>query len=344
MENGSLLTIMQQAMDNAREGITISDATKNDNPLIYVNKGFTAMTGYSHEEAIGKNCRFLQGVTKGQEGARLLKEAIAQQKAVQVELVNYHKNGSLFHNKLSVTPVFDAAGKLTNFIGVQEDVTELKNKAHIEQQMLLHQLTTEVTIQVQEKERMELGKELHDNITQLLATAKLLMGTIKMRPEMSGELLQKSTELVDKSIDELRQLSKSLVGPALHQQSLKASVSNLVDDIQLAAPFRIHLLQEQLEETALSQPKKLMLYRIIQEGLNNTIKYAKAKNVTIAFNQNGKNLDLLIKDDGIGFDPSKAASGIGLKNISNRLQIEKGRMELDTAPGKGCQMKVSIPV
>ncbi len=203
---------MQLAMDNASEGITISDATKRDNPLIYVNKGFTLMTGYSYEEAIDKNCRFLQGATKNQEGARLLKDAINQQKAAQVELINYHKNGTLFHNKLSITPVFNAGGQLTNFIGIQEDITELKNKLFIEQEMLLHRLTTEITIQVQEKERLELGKELHDNITQLLATAKLLMHTIKMRPEMSGELLQKSTELVDQSIDELRKLSKSPVG------------------------------------------------------------------------------------------------------------------------------------
>lgn len=331
-------------MDNAREGITISDATKWDNPLIYVNKGFTAMTGYTADEAIGKNCRFLQGVTKEQEGSRLIKEAILQRKSIQVELTNYHKNGSLFYNKLSITPVFDAAGELTNFIGIQEDITELKNKTHIEQQMLLHQLTTEVTIQVQEKERQELGKELHDNITQLLATAKLLMNTIKKRPEMTVELLDKSTGLIDKSIDELRLLSKSLVAPELQHQSLKASVLSLIEDLQLGAPFRIHLHQDGLRETALSQQKKLMLYRIVQEGLNNTIKHAKAKNVTIAFHQKNRGLELLIKDDGVGFDASKSASGIGLKNISNRLQIEGGTFQFDTAPGKGCQLKVSIPV
>ena len=118
------LMLRQAAIDSASSGIIITDPTKPDCPITYVNHGFTAVTGYTQEDSIGKNCRFLQGPNTDQDDVLLLREAIQAGEATRVTLLNYRKNGEPFWNDLQITPVRDEDGNLTNFVGVQHDVSE----------------------------------------------------------------------------------------------------------------------------------------------------------------------------------------------------------------------------
>jgi PAS domain S-box-containing protein len=118
------LGLKNRALSSAAEGITISDPDQPDNPIIYANEGFERLTGYSRKDVLGKNCRFLQGKDTDQSTVDELRAAIREHRPVMVELLNYRKDGSPFWNRLSVTPVYDAHGKTTHFIGVQSDVTE----------------------------------------------------------------------------------------------------------------------------------------------------------------------------------------------------------------------------
>jgi len=118
--------LKNRALEAAAEGITIADARLPDNPLIYANPGFSRLTGYSVEESIGRNCRFLQGRDREQPELDRLRRALREKQACTVLLRNYRKDGSLFWNRLSITPVRDTAGNVTHFIGVQSDVTEEK--------------------------------------------------------------------------------------------------------------------------------------------------------------------------------------------------------------------------
>jgi PAS domain S-box-containing protein len=120
------LELKERAMDEAIVGITISDPTRDDNPLIYVNDGFVEQTGYSREEALGRNCRFLQGDDQDQSALDTLREALATNEPTTVELRNYRNSGEQFWNRLSVTPIFDEAGALVNHIGIQQDVTQMR--------------------------------------------------------------------------------------------------------------------------------------------------------------------------------------------------------------------------
>ena len=120
------LELKERAMDEASVGITISDPTAEDNPLIYVNDGFVKQTGYSREEVVGRNCRFLQNDDKDQLALTYLREAIAADEEITVELRNYRKDGEQFWNRLSVTPLFDEAGELVNHVGIQQDVTTVR--------------------------------------------------------------------------------------------------------------------------------------------------------------------------------------------------------------------------
>ncbi|QOP42087.1 helix-turn-helix domain-containing protein [Sulfurimonas marina] len=113
-------------LDQAKNGITITDPNQPDNPIIYVNEAFASMFGYSPEEVIGKNCRFLQGDDRDQSARDEIKEALRNQQEVVAVLRNYHKNGNLIYNEVQISPIFDKHTlELKYFLGIQKDITEL---------------------------------------------------------------------------------------------------------------------------------------------------------------------------------------------------------------------------
>jgi PAS domain S-box-containing protein len=111
------------ALDAAGEGITISDISLPDNPIIYANGGFERMTGYDADEVVGRNCRFLQGGETDSDTVAVIRRAVAERSECTVELLNYRKNGEPFWNRLSIRPLEDTSGEVTHFVGIQSDVT-----------------------------------------------------------------------------------------------------------------------------------------------------------------------------------------------------------------------------
>jgi PAS domain S-box-containing protein len=120
------LLLRDRAIAASNNGIMIADAEFVDYPIIYANPAFERITGYSPLEVMGKNCRFLQGFYKNQPGLNQLREALQEEKSCTVVLRNRRKNGVSFWNELSISPVFDAKGKCTHYIGIQTDITERK--------------------------------------------------------------------------------------------------------------------------------------------------------------------------------------------------------------------------
>ncbi len=114
---------MFKAVDSARNGVVMTDPNQPDNPIIYTNPAFTEITGYSGDEILGKNCRFLQGSEHDQEALKEVRLAIREERAVTAVLRNYKKNGTLFFNELTISPVRDEQDKLVTFVGIQNDVT-----------------------------------------------------------------------------------------------------------------------------------------------------------------------------------------------------------------------------
>ena len=117
------LRLKTRALTNCAEGVTIADATRPDCPLIYVNRGFQKLTGYLAAEACGTNCRFLQGKDTAPAAVEEIRRAIHEERECVVEILNYRKNGEPFWNRLSITPIRDAEGVVTHYIGIQSDVT-----------------------------------------------------------------------------------------------------------------------------------------------------------------------------------------------------------------------------
>jgi PAS domain S-box-containing protein len=122
---GLIPQVLSKILDSCVNGVTLADPDQEDMPLVYANKAFEEMTGYSQAETLGKNCRLLQGNEHEQEGVSKLREAIKNKESIEVTLRNYRKNGELFYNQLKMTPLFDSKGNLLYFLGVQYDITQL---------------------------------------------------------------------------------------------------------------------------------------------------------------------------------------------------------------------------
>ncbi|WP_018698921.1 bifunctional diguanylate cyclase/phosphodiesterase [Amorphus coralli] len=124
-EGGAFLpSLKEQALNSIREGVLVVDMTVGTQPVIYVNEGFLRLSGYDENEVLGRNCRFLQASDRNQPAVGLVRDAIAQERAVRVTLRNYRKNGTMFWNELSLTPIHGHDGILTHYAGVAHDVTE----------------------------------------------------------------------------------------------------------------------------------------------------------------------------------------------------------------------------
>ncbi|MBP5981863.1 MAG: PAS domain S-box protein [Halomonas sp.] len=116
--------LLERIVDASQDGIVVAEQEGDENILIYVNKGFERLTGYSADEILYRDCRFLQNDDRDQEALNVIRDALKNLQPCREVLRNYRKDGSMFWNELSMTPVFDEADHLMYFIGVQKDVTE----------------------------------------------------------------------------------------------------------------------------------------------------------------------------------------------------------------------------
>ena len=117
-------SVLGLLLDTTVNGITLSDPNQEDNPIVYANAAFEKISGYSSAETVGKNCRFLQGKDKGQVHVKNIKEAIEERRPIRTDIINHTKDGKLFYNELSISPIYNQGGDLIYFLGIQHDITD----------------------------------------------------------------------------------------------------------------------------------------------------------------------------------------------------------------------------
>lgn len=242
---------------------------------------------------------------------------------------------------------YDVKGMPERVTGAIQDITQMKNlEEKIAEEQLQHQQhLNEVTILTQEKEREEIGRELHDNINQLLAITLLYISMadtedLKMRTEM----VQKSTDIVKRGIQEIRKLSKRLISPVL-DVGLDEAIKTLVEESGKAMGVKFKFHKDKFDYGNIPRHLQLMVFRIVQEQFNNISKYANATSVKVDLAVNKEQIfHMTITDNGDGFDVSQASSGVGLRNMRSRVKIYNGTMEIQSSPGSGCTIHVQIPL
>jgi PAS domain S-box-containing protein len=240
----------------------------------------------------------------------------------------------------------DNNGKAVKVIGAIQDITERKR---LEQELLRKELErqkaiNQATVDTQEQERSEIGKELHDNVNQVLTTTKLYLDLALSNSELKDELIEKSKKNISNIIKEIRQLSRSLMDPSIGDLGLIDSIDDLIESINLTKKLQVRLTADREIESLLSSNHKLTVFRIIQEVLNNAIRHSQATKVSINFAMANNMAEIIIEDDGIGFYPALIKKGAGLKNIENRIYLINGNCSILSAPGSGSKIVINFPI
>lgn len=229
-------------------------------------------------------------------------------------------------------------------IGSILDVTEIKElETQLIQEKIKHQKEiAKSIIDTQEKERTKLGQELHDNVNQLLMVSKLYLGLLKPTEPDKQEIIYRIAESLSSAINDIQTISREMVLPKLREKTLSDSIQQLVVDLKMTCQFQIRFIHNQPTDD-ISEGKKIALYRILQEQLKNIIQYSEASEVTIQLQSDPGCIELVVADNGVGFDPLKKTKGIGLRNIYDRTLLYNGTVELNSAPGQGCRLRIVIP-
>ena len=222
---------------------------------------------------------------------------------------------------------------------------QLKNRKEQERlQAAFKQELLKTQLEVQEQTLNYISTEIHDNITQVLSFVKLTLGNIAggIEEEKKGKVLE-TRELVAQSITDLRDLSKSLSFEHIASQGLIRTIENEVERIDKSGLIKVSLAQEG-NSYSLGEQRELVLFRIFQESLNNTLKHARAAHLKIMLQYHTDLFILTLEDDGSGFSAEtlENKSGSGLRNIENRAALIGGTATIDSSPGKGCNIKVAL--
>lgn len=224
-----------------------------------------------------------------------------------------------------------------------DEKIRLENKLAEEREAKQKEIT-EAVIGVQEKERYEISRELHDNVNQQLTVAMMYIATVEKGSGNAESLLKQSSSFIYNAIEEIRKLSKALVTPLIKDFGLCKAIDGLLEDIQ-PANNNIHFdfFHDNFYEEDITYEFKLSIYRIVQEQMNNILKHAKAKEVVIELYRDDV-IKLSVSDDGVGFDTKKKRRGIGIHNIQTRVGLYSGTINIHSEPGQGCQLKIEFPI
>ena len=244
--------------------------------------------------------------------------------------------------------IYNQQGKVSRMVGSMQDVTEKREmeKKLLNQELNKQKLIAQAVVDAQEKERSLIGKELHDNINQILSTAKLYLEVARTDEKERDGLIDMSANSISNAINEIRTISRSLVPSSIGDLGLVESLQDLVESIKLTRKLHVEFFHYNDIDMLISEQQKLMLFRITQEQVNNVMKHSNAKNLVIELLSEDDTINMSISDDGDGFDLDqvKHKKGVGLSNITSRAELFNGKVKIDTAPGKGCTLNIYIPI
>ncbi|MEO6583772.1 MAG: sensor histidine kinase [Ferruginibacter sp.] len=223
----------------------------------------------------------------------------------------------------------------------------LKNKAHLQQAMLHQQeLSTKAILEAEENERIRIAKDLHDGIGQMMSVAKMNLSTIEEELHLDAEKKIKMyhiIDLVDESCKEIRSISHNLMPNALLKAGLAAAVREFINKIDHQS-LQIDIHSTGLQER-LNADTETVLYRVIQESVNNVIKHSGANYLDVSLINDTDGISVTVEDNGKGFNINEAKrfEGIGLKNMKTRIEYLKGTIEWNTTAGNGTLVAIHIP-
>jgi PAS domain S-box-containing protein len=344
--------LLRTLIDHIPDKVYVKD--KNSR-FIICNKSVIASEGVKREEEL-----------IGKTDFDLYEQALAQQffdkeqelmrtgrPIINCEIQASDSDGSVRSILVTKVPLRDHSGNIVGMVGINRDITERKQAEHklLEHQNHLKQLATRLTL-TEERERRHIASEIHDEISQTLAMVKIKLDTLRNSPpsEASAAEIKEISSSVENVIQKTRTLTFELSNPLLYVLGLEAAVAEwLSEQVQkrhgIATEF-----QDDGKAKPLDDDVKMMLFRNIRELRINCIKHANAGKVRVNIRRIDDSIEVVVEDNGVGFDPAEVRltvgkkSKFGLFSIRESLENLGGHFEIVSKPGAGCKAIMTAPL
>lgn len=361
------LVIRNRAMDEATVSIVLADITQPNQPLVYVNNAFEKLTGYGKSEVIGQNCRFLQGEKTAAEDVDAIRQAIIQRRGLELKILNYRKNGNTFYNQLTLSPVQQADGEITHYIGILQDVTVKERTA---QYLEDAKHKAEESAQLKSRFLASMSHEIRTPINGIFGMLGLLKSTeLNKQQQNYVAMARDSTRNLLHIINDVLDFSKIEAG----KLNVEHNRFNLKDSLEkIIEHFRVESQQKQLPiqlrtDLCVDSVKgdAVRLRQVIGNLLSNALKFTEQGEIEVSVKL-VKQAELLrcdvdVTDSGIGIEQNKlenifsffsqadasttrkyGGTGLGLTISRELVHLMGGEMKVSSTPGKGSKFSFYI--
>jgi PAS domain S-box-containing protein len=335
--------------------------TDPEGKIIYANDKYCHVTKYTMSEL--RNKLVFYNNMGGEESIIYghIRDSQKQHEVWQDEIFDYAKDGTGFWLDVTLIPVFDNSGNLYQYLVIGNDITnrkntERENKKLTEEKILRHgveqRIKSYAIINGQEKERKRIAAEIHDGIGMMLTSARMKLEQFEDRTDKPDPEVVAIHSMLTTLITETRRICSDLLPSVLEDFGLRSAIEDLVKTCKDTDKKMDFLLDENIMQTPLSRELKISVYRILQEGLNNVIKHSEATRVEIYIDTSGSHLNLMIKDNGKGFQfdihqlhSKKLAKKMnGIRGMKERTELLSGTFNINTEPGNGTIIQLEIPL
>jgi PAS domain S-box-containing protein len=370
------LHLLERAVAASSNGIVISDASQPEMPIVYTNPRFESITGYPFVEVAGRNCRFLQGTDTNQPEIAEIRAALSEGRECRVILRNYRKDGSMFWNQLSISPVRDATGKLTNYIGAISDISDrISAEAALQQAKEKAETASEAKSQF----LANMSHELRTPLNAILGFAQVVAQDPSLKPESREHLgiISRSGEHLLDLINDVLEMAKIESGQITFNPS-NFNLYRLLDGLEEMWRFKANVKGIRLIFTYNADVPKyiytdeIKLRQTLLNLIGNAIKFTQTGSVTLRIDLSPPStshphspspiLYFEVKDTGYGIAPeeidalfepfvqtesgrrSQEGTGLGLSISRNFVRIMGGEMSVVSQLGKGTIFKFHVPI
>jgi PAS domain S-box-containing protein len=362
-ENISSSTLWK-AVESTRSAMIVTDSQRADNPIAYCNQAFLDLTGYDKNEVVGRNCRFLQGKDTDPAAIAKLKQAVADRQHLKIVIKNYRKDGTSFWNDLVMSPVFDDAGALTHFVGLQLDITE---RITYEQRLKESQKQLERSNKELEQFTYAASHDLQEPLRMVSSYLQLIEERYKDKLDEDGETF------IGFATDGARRM-QSLVNDLLTLSRVRTTArvfkvedfNEILDEVTVNLQAAIVEADAAITHDALPKLKvdRTQIMQLLQNLVSNAIKYRKPglkPIIHLAALKKRNVYEITVSDNGIGIDPAYferifgvfqrlhtrteyPGTGVGLAICSKIVERHGGEIWVTSTEGKGSVFHFTLPI
>ncbi len=320
----------------------------------YINPRVTQLTGFSCDELLNEDTRIFGSGEKSKQEYAELWQTINAGNIWSGEFHNKKKNGELYWESATISPIFDTIGQITHFLAIKEDITDRK-RAEIalnKSEKLLRKFASHLQ-NVREEEKVAIAREIHDDLGQTLVALKIDMGLLKTKLDKLSDFNDSKiitdnfvdiVNLIDKTIKTARRIMSGLRPEQLEINGFANTAISYLREFEERHQISCEFISEILD-IEMSSQQSLVFFRILQESLNNVAKHSRATLVKIYFRIESNKLILEIVDNGIGFDKNNSGrkDSYGMIGMKERAVLLNGELDIISEIGKGSRVRVEIP-